>query len=155
MKKNSRVERRIFMMSGCGKVRRGIPLTIALLLASLAWVDHGRGAPAPSWVRSHSGGGVTVQVTYLNPESVEDARFGVLLDTHSVNLDQYNLKNLSLLHAEKTDMLQPIRVESKGSGHHREFTLVFPKPSAKLKRLELVIKNIAGVDKRSFEWDLP
>lgn len=104
--------------------------------------------------RTHSGGGVTVKVTYLNAESKEDARFQVVLDTHSVNLDAFDLKTLSLLRDEAGKTYEPTRVENKGSGHHREIALSFPRPAPEIKRLELVIKDIAGVKERTFRWDM-
>src|SRR5262249_19740168 len=107
----------------------------------------------PALTRTHSGGGVTVKVTYLNPQGTEDARFEISLDTHSVDLDSYNLKALSSLRDSTGKTYQPTKVENKGSGHHRQFVLVFPKPASGSSRLELVIKDIAGVKERSFVWD--
>ena len=48
---------------------------------------------------------------------------------------------------------QPTKVENKGSGHHRQFVLVFPKAASGSRRLELVIKDIAGIKERSFVWE--
>ena len=111
-------------------------------------------AAAPALTRTHSGGGVTAKVTYLNPQSTEDTRFEISLDTHSVDLDSYDLKALSLLRDNAGKVYQPTKVENKGSGHHRQLVLVFPKPAPGNKRLELVVKDIAGVKERSFVWDL-
>ena len=111
-------------------------------------------AAAPALTRTHSGGGVTAKVTYLNPQSTEDARFEISLDTHSVDLDSYDLKALSSLRDDAGKVYQPTKAENKGSGHHRQLVLVFPKPALGNKRLELVIKDIAGVKERSFVWDL-
>lgn len=112
------------------------------------------GATVLGLTRTHSGAGVTVKVTYLNPKETESVRFEVVLDTHSVNLDGYDLKTLALLRDETGKELQPTQVENKGSGHHREFFLTFPKPSDGANRLELVIKNIARVKERPFRWEL-
>jgi hypothetical protein len=101
-----------------------------------------------------SGGGVTVKATFLNPQSSEDARFDIALDTHSVDLDSYDLKALTRLRDEAGNTYQPVQVENKGSGHHRQVVLVFPKPSGNIKRLELIIKDVAGVKERLFHWDL-
>ena len=49
-------------------------------------------------------------------------------------------------------VLQPTSVENKGSGHHREVILTFPRPSLKRTWLELVIKDIAGEKERIFRW---
>ncbi len=117
-------------------------------------MDESRVAASPQLARTQAGGGVTVTATYLNPRSGEEAKFDVAMNTHSVDLDGYDLKVLSLLRDDAGKEQKPLRVENEGSGHHRRTTLVFPKPSAKAKRLELVIKDIAGVKARSFRWDL-
>jgi hypothetical protein len=137
-----------------GKVWKGCGLLWGgAILAGLLNVAESYGAAAPGLTRTHSGGGVTIKVTYLNPQGADDARFQVVLDTHSVNLDGYDLKALSLLRDETGKEHQPTKVENKGVGHHREVTLIFRKASSNAKRLELVIKDIAGVKERSFRWD--
>jgi hypothetical protein len=138
---------------------KGLVTAYAALLAGLfVIVLFGIGvghAAVPSGItRTDAGGGVTVKVTYLNPQETADARFDIALDTHSVNLDAYDLKALSHLRDEVGKDYQPTHVENKGSGHHRQITLVFPKPSAEAKKLELVIKDMAGVKERVFRWDL-
>jgi hypothetical protein len=100
------------------------------------------------------GGGVTAKATYLNPGGTEDTRFEISLDTHSVDLDSYDLKALSSLRDDAGKVYQPTKVENKGSGHHRRLVLVFPKLARGNKRLELVVKDVAGVKERSFVWDL-
>ncbi len=134
--------------------RFGFVLLGGLFLFALFGLSEGFGAAAPGLTRTQSGGGVTVKVTYLNPQGADDARFQVLLDTHSVSLDGYDLKALAILRDEGGKEYQPTQMENKGSGHHREITLIFPKPSAETKKLDLVIKDIAKVKERSFSWDL-
>src|SRR5262249_52160720 len=104
--------------------------TLLLVTQSLAAVS--------ALTRTHAGGGVTVKVTYLNPQRKEDARFEISLDTHSVDLDGYDLKALSSLRDGAGRAYQPTKVENKGSGHHRQVVLVFPKPSLGSSRLELM-----------------
>ena len=101
-----------------------------------------------------SGGGVTAKATYLNPGSNDNLLFQVVLDTHSVGLDGYDLKSITVLRDDTGKSYLPAGAENKGSGHHREITLSFPKVSPEAKRLEIVIKDIAGVKERSFRWDL-
>ena len=134
--------------------RFGFVLLKGLFLLGLFGLSEGFGAAAPGLTRTHTGGGVTVKVTYLNPKETESVRFEVVLDTHSVNLDGYDLKVLSVLRDEMGKEYQPTQVENKGSGHHREIILIFPKSSSGAKRLDLVIKDIAKVKERSFSWDL-
>jgi hypothetical protein len=135
-------------MKGFGVLLAGLFLT-----GSLLGNHEGFAAAAAGALQTVSGGGVTIRVTYLNPRNNEDPRFQVVLDTHSVNLGSYDLKALSVLRDEGGKNYVPSGVERKGSGHHREIVLTFPKPGPEAKRLELVIKEIAGVKERSFIWD--
>ena len=129
-------------------------LSTWLLLVSLVMVSDSVDAAASGLTRTHSGGGVTVKATYLNPHSPGDVRFQVSLETHSVDLDEYDLKDLSLLRDETGKTYQSTRVDNKGSGHRGQITVIFPKVSPETRWLELVIKDIAGVKERSFRWDL-
>ena len=124
-------------------------LILGLLLESGA----GLGAVGSNIAQTVSGGGVTVKVIYLNPKSNENPRFRVLLDTHSVNLDSYDLKGLTVLRDETGKSYLPTDTENKGSGHHRETILTFPKLSTETKRLEIAIKDVAGVKERTFSWN--
>jgi hypothetical protein len=47
----------------------------------------------------------------------------------------------------------PTAVDNKGSGHHRESILTFPRATLEAKWLELVISDIAGVKERTFRWE--
>ncbi|MBI4523702.1 MAG: hypothetical protein HY695_07815 [Deltaproteobacteria bacterium] len=134
-------------------LKRALALSVGLLLGGLFMIGESRAA-ASGQTQTNSGGGVTIKVIYQNPKSAEDVRFQVALDTHSVDLDAYDLKAVSLLRDEAGKTYELTRVENKGSGHHRQVVLVFPRPSGEVKRLELVLKDIAGVKERSFRWDL-
>lgn len=112
------------------------------------------GAPASGLTQTVAGGGVTAKVTYLNPKSSDEPRFQLVLDTHSVALDGYDLKSLTVLRDDTGKDYLPIGAENKGSGHHRETTLIFPQVSRETRRLEIVIKDIAGVKERTFRWNL-
>lgn len=102
--------------------------------------------------QTQSGGGVSVKVTYL-AQTEHESKFSVALDTHSVNLDNYDLKSLSVMRDDTGLTMAPTGVEAKVSGHHREIILTFPRPSTDRKWLEHVIKDIAGVKERTFRWD--
>ena len=137
------------------KLQSVLALSLALIVGALFWTKGALlGASGSGLSRTDSGGGVTVKVTYLHPQSAGDNRFEISLDTHSVNLDGYDLKALSLLRDDTGKTYQPSGVENKGTGHHREIVLNFPKTAPGTKRLEVVIKDIAGIKERSFFWDL-
>jgi hypothetical protein len=144
----------LIMVHKCKVATLGSFLATNLFLMGFLTVGETLGAPATGIARSNAGGGVTVNVTYPHSQGADETRFEVVLDTHSVNLDAYDLKALSLLRDDSGKTYQPVRVENKGSGHHREIAIVFPKVSPPAKRLELVIKDIAGIKERSFSWDL-
>jgi hypothetical protein len=132
-------------------------LTIFVIGLFLGGFLHGGesfGAAATDATQTVSGGGVTAKVTYLNPKSSDDLRFQVVLDTHSVAIDGYDLKAITLLRDDTRKTYPPNAVENKGSGHHREVILTFPKVSPEAKRLEIVIKDVAGVKERTFRWNL-
>ena len=128
---------------------------VAGLLLNIS-IGLGVGLSAESFgaVQSVAGGGVTAKVAFLNPKSGDEPRFQIVLDTHSVNLDGYDLKTLASLRDDAGKAYASTGMENKGSGHHRETTVSFAKVSAEAKRLELVIKDVAGINERVFRWNL-
>lgn len=110
---------------------------------------------AASEVQTISGGGVNVKVVAKQLKIGESPRFEVVLDTHTVALDGYDLKALAVLRDDNGNQWSPSKLENKGSGHHRSVALTFPKLPAGVKRLELAIKDIAGIKERKFQWAVP
>jgi hypothetical protein len=129
-------------------------LVMGLVLGGFLQSGEVFGAAVSDKTQTVSGGGVTAKVTYLNPKTNDEPRFQVVLDTHSVALDSYDLKSLSVLHDDTGKTYLPVGAENKGTGHHREIVLTFSKPGPEGKRVELVIKDIAGVKERIFRWNL-
>jgi hypothetical protein len=126
---------------------------VVLSLASFIEVGAGLEAQGIGPPQTQSAGGVTVKVTYLE-QTHHESRFSVVLDTHSVNLEMYDLKSLSLMRDDTGLTMVPTGAENKGSGHHREIILTFPRPTLDRKWLELAIKDIAGVKERTFRWNV-
>lgn len=129
-------------------------LLAGLFLSGLLGSGESSGAAAADATQTVAGGGVTAKATYLNPRSNDNPRFQVVLDTHSVNLDGYDVKSITVLRDDTGKSYQATSAENKGSGHHREAPLTFPKISPEARMLELVIKDVAGVKERVFRWDL-
>ncbi|HXH12188.1 MAG TPA: hypothetical protein VNP04_20785 [Alphaproteobacteria bacterium] len=112
-------------------------------------------------------GAVTVEVTLLTadqPRADGKLAVRVKLDTHAVDLDQYQLEKLAVLRDGQGREVQALGLESaSGSGHHREAVLTFPamdadgKPllSSETKSLMLVLRGIGDVSERVFRWQLP
>jgi hypothetical protein len=108
--------------------------------------------------QTNVGGGVTVKVSRL--EAADAVAFKVVLDTHSVNLDTYDLSQLAVLRTPSGEEIAPIAWESPAGGHHREGMLSFPGATADgapiippdAGPLVLVIRDIAGIAERTFSW---
>ncbi len=98
------------------------------------------------------GGGVTVEVTWLK-EVPEAPAFRVVLDTHSVNLDEYSFEEIVRLRDGRGGEQAPAAVEgAEGGAHHRQATVRFAWPDPKPSEIELVVKGVAGVPERAFRW---
>lgn len=134
------------------KAFRLFTVTIALGIVLISGETFG--AAAFNATQTVAGGSVTAKVTFLNPKGGDDPRFEVVLDTHSVNLDAYDLKSIAVLRDDAGKSYVAIAAENKGGGHHREAVLSFPKLSPGTTRIELIIKDIAGVKERTFLWNL-
>lgn len=136
-------------------------LSVALIgpaaptLAATTSVAVVRQADAP---QTNVGGGVTVKVSRL--EAADTLAFKVVLDTHSVNLDTYDLGQLAVLRTASGEEIAPYEWEAPAGGHHREGTLSFPAVATDGSPLLqpdggpllLVIRDIAGVAERTFSW---
>lgn len=120
--------------------------------------------PAPATTqeqtRTNEGGQVTVTVTWQGPAA--GPRFDVVLDTHAVDLDGYDLRQLAVLRTGDGREVQPLTWDAPTGGHHREGTLVFPATTPDgtpligptTGTIELVIRDIAEVPERTFQWTL-
>jgi hypothetical protein len=142
-------------MKGIPKRMNALRLQLATVLLAGLFVlgGYASAVAASADTQTVSGGGVTVAVTYTNPRAAEAPRFAIILNTHSVDLDGYDFKTLTLLRDEAGKTYAPTKVENKGSGHHRQVAMTFPKITEGAKRVEIIIKDVAGVKERIFRWN--
>lgn len=104
------------------------------------------------------GGQVTVAVTWDGAGA--GPVFRVALDSHSVDLDGYDLRQLAVLRTDLGRETRPTGWDAPKGGHHREGTLTFPPTTAdgspvigsSTRSIELIIRDVAGVPVRSFRW---
>ena len=94
---------------------------------------------------------VTVTPTDISLQSKE-WKFDVVLNTHSVELDQ-DMTKIAVLVDGQGKEYKPISWEGPVGGHHREGMLIFNQITPNPKSVELKISNIGDVV-RSFVWQL-
>lgn len=112
--------------------------------------------PTNGQVQSGSGGGVTIEVEWKGDRS-GSLVFYIAMNTHSVDLDGYDLGKLAMLRDYEGKEYKPVSWESRPGGHHRQGTLTFSSPDSliqgKAKRLELIIRDVADIPEWSFIWE--
>jgi len=95
---------------------------------------------------------VRIDVLPLKLASGQETQFEVRMNTHSVALNQ-DLSASSVLLDDQGHKYQPIRWEgSAPGGHHRRGVLKFPALSGTPGSVTLIIRNVANVSERTFEW---
>lgn len=113
--------------------------------------------PSPV-TQTSEGDGVTVAVTWQGPSA--GPVFEVVMDTHTGDLDGYDLGQQAVLRNDQGGEAQPNGWDAPEGGHHREGTLSFPETAVdgselmRTRKIELVIRDMAGVPERRFEWTL-
>lgn len=149
-----------------GLILLGAAVAVAALVLGLNMLNRGKPGPGSQAAQAANGpapqsqeaGGVTLQVTF-DPTSTtpgQPVTFKVSMDTHSLELAQFDLAKLSRLTLQPGGTLTPTRWKPDGEpgGHHVGGALTFNDPSgltAKAKSISLVIQGVAGAD-RSFQW---
>ena len=109
---------------------------------------------ARKWeVKTDEQASVTVVITPidLTPQSTE-WKFNVVMDTHSVELDQDITKSATLIDNEGKEYAS-LTWDGTTGGHHREGVLIFSQITPTPKSIELKISGIGDVS-RSFIWEL-
>lgn len=119
--------------------------------------------PAPAaatadLTRISEGSQVTVKATWAEPSA--GPLFTIVMDTHAVDLDGFDLARLAALRVDGGDELAPVGWDAPPGGHHREGTLTFPaeqggKPviDAQTRIIELIVRDVAGVPERVLTWE--
>ena len=151
-------------------------LVAAVVIPAVIWLGRGNqalsGSPTPlagqtlqnggaasgAATQMNEGGGVTVVVEWAGKDA--GPQFKVTMDTHSVDLDGYDLTRLSTLRTGGGRETIPLTWDAPKGGHHREGKLTFsanamdgkPLIGPDTKGLELLIYDVAGVAQRSFNW---
>ena len=86
----------------------------------------------------------------------------IVMDTHVVNLDVYDLAQLAVLRTDGGAEVRPSAWDAPLGSHHREGTLTFPSlgddgtptVTSTSRSVELVIRDVAGVPERILRWEV-
>lgn len=100
------------------------------------------------------GGSVTVQVTPIAFKMGAPLEFDIAMNTHSVDLSDDMLKAVILRDDGGKEYAPTAWDGPEGGGHHREGKITFAGLNTSTKSLTLVVKNIAGVPERVYQWEL-
>ncbi|MDP2659849.1 MAG: hypothetical protein Q8R28_03880 [Dehalococcoidia bacterium] len=145
----------IIVTTGCS--RRFLPASGSYRLPSPSPAIPAGDTPANGLVQSDGSGAVTIDVKWLGAGE-GTLTFNVDMNTHSVDLDEYDLGQLTVLRDGAGQEYYPTAWESAPGGHHRRGKLTFPLPDTLSQGaagyLELVIRNVAGVSERVMRWEM-
>jgi hypothetical protein len=139
----------IVLLTGCGAA-----------ISTMGGAAPNASAGSSAATRTSDGGQVPIAVTWKGPAA--GPVFTIAMNTHAVDLDRYDLRQLAVLRTDKGLDVQPISWDAPKGGHHRQGTLMFPAKTAdgspligsSTRSLELVIRDVAGVPERTFLWNL-
>jgi hypothetical protein len=133
--------------------KRFVVKTIIIMAVFGVWISFYSNAVAFD-IQTNDENSVRVDVKPVALIAGKPAVFEIRLNTHSVNLS-YNMTEISTLQDSEGRIYKAI--EWKGSplgGHHRRGMIEFPKLEGTPQSVKLVIRGIAGVSERSFEWKI-
>ena len=134
-------------------LKRGDLRHVLIVLALIGVFSLASNADAYRSITSRKNG-VTVDVKPLKFTSGQPAKFKVRMNTHSVELDE-DMAAVTTLRDDLGREYKPLNWDGDGpGGHHRTGVLEFPALEGSPKSVTLVIRNIAKVPKRVFQWKL-
>jgi hypothetical protein len=106
----------------------------------------------------NDGGGVTIKVTWQGEAA--GPVFDVVLDTSSLDLDSYDLREQAVLRINNALVVHPIGWDAPKGGNHRAGTLTFPATTPdgkevigpKTRIITLTILDVGSIPQRGFQW---
>ena len=141
-----------------GKVRLAVLLVaLGIVAAAYGYITKGDELSDEDLVKVSYGESIQITAAFLNPKYLELklTSFYLRLDTHSGDLYQYDLLNLTVLEVGGK-RYSPVawKEEDRSWGHHRMGIMEFPEEAIKdikhFKTFRLVISGIEGT--RVLEW---
>lgn len=132
-----------------------ILLTLSIVaVLSFYWLPIKNKEPQDGDTLTSDEGGVTVTVKLVTPLKPDDLEFEIELNTHSGELPE-DLKGHAELLINDGQILPAFSWEmSSEQSHHQEGILSFRGAELEPEFIELILKDIGGVEERSFKWNL-
>lgn len=131
------------LASSCAGIAGGAPVTPA-----------GASAAGALGERSHEDGSVTVVAAWVDGAPA----VRVTLDTHSVDLDGFDLRRLARVRLDGGEWTAPSAWDAPAGGHHRSGTLTFAslgrEAIAAARVIELELRDVA-VPSHVLRWERP
>ena len=116
--------------------------------------------PQGKMAQRNESNNVTIEAVLQSKLTVgsKELTFNVTMDTHSVNLDVYDLAGMATLRNSQGQQFKATSWQAPKGGHHRSGTLDFKSDQPILqqdtKYIELLIKDVANVPERVLLWEL-
>lgn len=115
--------------------------------------------PATGPTQVSEAGGVQVRATFDPRSDLSEDRltFTISLDTHSVDLGQFDLSNQIRVILEPGGVLTDLSWQAEGGGHHVGGKLMARAPASALataRSIRLELSGLAAEEPRKFEWRL-
>lgn len=95
-----------------------LAITTLIVIAGLTLSTPARVARAEATTQTGQAGAVTIKATWEGGDA--GPVFTIVLDTHAVNLDGYDLGQLAMLRTDQGVEIAPISWEAPAGGHHRQ-----------------------------------
>ena len=104
-------------------------------------------------IRSHDANAVYVEIVPRNlyDAAADTLEFEVTFTTHSVDLN-YDFVGLATLRSEAGEEVAALQWDGPIGGHHVFGVLSFPALKTRGQTITLVLRDIADVPERTFEW---
>ena len=132
-------------------------MSLAIILLAGCSSSSQQGTQSNGLIQSSTGGPVTIDVKWLGIDN-DSLIFDVSMNTHSVDLDSYDLSELAVLIDDTGNKFYPTSWDSAPGGHHRKGIITFPVPDSiiqeKTEYFEMLIRDVAGVENRVLKWEL-
>lgn len=95
--------------------------------------------------------GIEVTAVYEKDKSQDQLFFKLYFNTHAADYSGYDFQSNIIIRDSQGKEYKALNISKEGVGHHQSIEITFPFLSSSFK---LVVKNLAGVPERVFNWQI-